>query len=309
MRKIAIIIAIAAVAALGGCKALIEENIRGSKVNVLFPKTGDSLNTYTVTFWWDQVPDATTYELQLVQGTFDNIQNFIVDSTMTTNRYTYILTPGTYQWRVRALNNSTQTDFATQSFVVLRNDSLGAQTVILQYPSDNLFSNQTTQTFRWYPISQTTYYTFQLLTSAGGLLYTADLVADSITVSSIQQGELQWRVRASNNSSSTAFTARALTIDSVAPYAPVLVGPAYGDSVTTPFTITWDRGIVSGSSIVDSVYLYSDSLVTLYQQVSSASTSYSVSSMPIGTYFWRVRSRDQAGNSSPYSSVGKFRVH
>lgn len=309
MSKIAIVIGIMTVSVLIGCKALIEENFRGSKVKILFPKTGDSLSTYSITFWWDQVPNANNYELQLVQGTFDNIQNFILDSTMTANRYTYILTPGTYQWRVRALNNSTQTDFATQSFVVLRNDSLGAQSVILQYPPDNFYSNQTTQTFRWYPISQTTYYTFQLLTSAGGLLYTTDLTTDSIVLGNIQQGELQWRVRASNNSSSTAFTTRALNIDSVSPNTPVPVSPVYGDSVSTPFVISWDRGIVGGSSIIDSLYLYSDSLSTLYQQIGSTSTSYSVSSIPVGTYFWRVRSSDQAGNSSAYSSMSKFRVH
>lgn len=309
MRKLFIVIAAAVIATFTGCKALIEENIRGSKVNVLFPKTGDSLNTYNVTFWWDQVPDATSYELQLVQGTFSNIQNFILDSTITSTRYTYILTPGTYQWRVRALNNSTQTDFTTQSFVVLRNDSLGAQGVILQYPPDNFFSNHTSQTFRWYPIPQTTYYTFQLLTAAGGLVYTTDLTTDTIVLDNIQQGELQWRVRASDNSSSTAFTTRALNIDSIAPNTPIAISPANGDSVNTPFTISWDRGVVSGSSIVDSLYLYSDSLITLYQQVGSASTSYSVSSIPVGTYFWRVRSTDQTGNTSGYSTASKFRVH
>jgi hypothetical protein len=307
MKKLLIIISISL--GLCGCKALIEENIRNSKVNVLFPKAGDSVNTYNVNFWWDNVADANTYEIQIVQGTFNSIQNFLVDSVVSTNKYNFILTPGNYQWRVRGLNNSTQTDFATQSFVVLRNDSLSAQTLILRYPPYNFSSNQTTQIFRWYPLSQASYYTFQLQTAAGGLIYSTDVFVDSIVISGIQQGDLQWKVRANNNNSSTPFFSRALNIDTSAPNIPILLSPNYGDSVSTPFDLTWDRGTISGSSITDSVILYSDSLITVYKKSISTSSSYSLTTIPSGTYFWRVRSVDQAGNTSGYSLPGKFKAH
>jgi hypothetical protein len=306
MKKLILVIAISI--GIAGCNALFEDNLSKSTVTLLFPIGGDSINTYNINFYWNTVKYANTYEVQIVQGTFAHIQNFIVDSTVSSPNLLYSLSPGAYQWRVRALNNSTQSNYFTQSFSVLLNDSLSAQTVILQSPQNNFYTNVTTQTFRWYALPQVTYYTFQLTNSTGGIIYSTNTTVDSIVLS-LQQGSMQWSVRGNNNTSSTSFSGRTIFVDSIVPGIPVIVSPTYADSVSAPVSLNWSNGSNGGAPIIDSVFIYSDSLVTSYQKFTDTATSYSINSIPTGTYFWRVRSLDLAGNVGGYSLPGKFIVH
>jgi hypothetical protein len=72
----------------------------------------------TNTFAWEPVDGADKYQIQIVSPKFDSVVMFAVDSSFIKTTFTYTLTPGKYQWRVRASNASTQTSYFTRSFTI-----------------------------------------------------------------------------------------------------------------------------------------------------------------------------------------------
>ena len=90
---------------------------------------------------------------------------------------------------------------------------------------------------------------------------------------------------------------------------PVLVSPNNNDILPdTTNTLYWDRGTITGSTIKDSLFIYSDtSMVNLVRGIYTANTSYS-DSLGVSDYYWRVLSIDAAGNRSAYSPLRKFTI-
>src|SRR5579859_1802765 len=137
-RKLLLFFAATSVLFIIGCNDFIEINISKKTVNILAPGNGALLSSPSVTFWWDSVPGATKYELQVVSPSFKSIQYLSVDSFVTGKVFIYTLAPGKYQWRIRALNNSSTTNFsAIDSFSI--DSSLNLTGVNLQIinPSNN----------------------------------------------------------------------------------------------------------------------------------------------------------------------------
>ena len=107
------------------------------RVNVLTPR--DSLRTSVVTqqFFWYQVDDAIDYEIQIVSPSFDQIDRFIVDTIITKNKISFTLTPGNYQWSVRAFNNSSASPYTTSNLFIDSTIDLTTQTLQLSSPKAN----------------------------------------------------------------------------------------------------------------------------------------------------------------------------
>jgi predicted secreted protein len=291
---------------LSACSIFFEKDMKAISMNIIAPADKDSTSNSGVTFWWEDVKGASFYSLQVVRGSFDNVSQLILDSNVTTNKYTLTLNPGHYQWRIRAANQSSNSAYFTRDLVILSSDSLSAQTMVLRSPADNFSTKSSSISFSWYPISSVSYYTFELRTSAGGLVYSTNTSDDSISLSGLVEGDYIWKVRASNDHSSTLFSSRNLYIDTTSPNTPVLLTPSYADSISSGTSFTWDRGTVSGSAIADSFIIYSDSLNTISQIHVCTVPNYTIGTLSAGRYFWRVRSVDAAYNVSAYSSTGKF---
>ena len=103
IRKAIIAITIGLVICIGGCSSFFEEDLSIYRVKILAPADGISTVGDNITFWWDYVNGATNYEFQLVNPKFDNVYRVVKDSILSGNKIIVDLDPGTYQWRVRAL--------------------------------------------------------------------------------------------------------------------------------------------------------------------------------------------------------------
>ncbi|MBS1509218.1 MAG: hypothetical protein JST86_00140 [Bacteroidetes bacterium] len=103
---------------MSGCKELTEPILSDKQIYIIAPK--DSLVTTTAvnTFAWEGLDGATAYQLQIVSPKFDSVARFVTDSVFSRNQISFTLTPGKYQWRVRALNNSSQTSYLTRTLTV-----------------------------------------------------------------------------------------------------------------------------------------------------------------------------------------------
>src|SRR5688572_21362995 len=93
-------------------KDIIEPDISKENVVLLSPKNNDTTTVLTHLFWWNEVEDAINYNLQIVKPSFTTAQQLILDSNVNANKFPVTLQPGTYQWRVKAKNGSSETPYS-----------------------------------------------------------------------------------------------------------------------------------------------------------------------------------------------------
>lgn len=100
------------------CEEITQPDLSDSQINILSPVDNLVTNAATNTFAWDPVEGAAKYQLQIVSPKFDSVVRFITDSSLTRNQLTYTLTPGIYQWRVKAINAGSQTGYFTRKITI-----------------------------------------------------------------------------------------------------------------------------------------------------------------------------------------------
>ena len=103
---------------LNSCTTFFEKSIANNRVILDAPGANALLNSYNVLFHWQPVPNALSYELQIVTPSFDSINSYVLDSTIKSIQFPFTLKPGRYSWRVMAMNGSSNTAFSTFNFKI-----------------------------------------------------------------------------------------------------------------------------------------------------------------------------------------------
>ncbi|MDR1678830.1 MAG: hypothetical protein LBR81_03540 [Prevotellaceae bacterium] len=101
-----------------GCDDLIEKNLEKEQVSIIAPANNTKLSAASVVFWWDKLDDALEYNVQVVSPSFGQVQRLLADTIVTDNKLTLSLEAGDFEWRVKALNGSSQTEFVSAAFSV-----------------------------------------------------------------------------------------------------------------------------------------------------------------------------------------------
>jgi len=101
------------------CSDIFETDLSGSSVEIIAPSDSLSTDVQTQRFWWNYVPGALWYDLQVVSPDFSNVSSVRLDTTIDGSNFQLFLQPGVYHWRVRALNGSSATDFNERSLTIL----------------------------------------------------------------------------------------------------------------------------------------------------------------------------------------------
>ena len=290
------------------CTDILLKDLDGEQVTILSPR--DSLRTASnsVTFWWELKEGAESYRLQIVSPKFDSLITFLHDSPVVGDKFFRTFNTGTYEWRIRPENSVSVGDYVTRTLFVVTNDSLDQQQMFLLNPADNFITNQSSVSFNWYGISAATDYKFELLNvGTSQLVIPAQLVTDTFLNLTVEEGTFDWQVRAENEFSVTPFTSRSLTIDTTRPEKPTLITPLNNETISGTADFEWSRGTNSGTAIFDSLFIYSDSLNTIFSIDTTGNTTFS-DSLPVGDYYWRVRSVDAATNMSEVSNSRRFLI-
>ena len=292
------------------CSDIFEKDLTKDKVTILAPVNNHKTDIATQTFWWEEVKGATHFNLQVVTPSFSSIHRLALDTNVSDNQFAHTFPPGQYQWRVKALNSSSSTSYVTYSLTIDTTSELNNQIVVLQHPVNNSYSQNLNNNFSWLSIPNATFYNLQIVYNnfASGSTPVLDTIVNTnmVNYTFATDSVYQWKVRAFNASGSTAFSnPYNFTTDITPPDAPILSSPGHLDTITAQFNMSWNRGSTSGTPVTDSLYIYSDSLITLIKRLHKTTNSHS-DSLGSGDYFWRVRSQDAAGNTGNYSVLRKF---
>ncbi|WP_423147914.1 hypothetical protein [Rubrolithibacter danxiaensis] len=308
-----IIVLIGMMSIFSSCKEFIESSVKDKKVRLLAPGDSVQTNNYNQTFWWEPVEDASSYRLQIVSPSFDSIVSLVTDTVLNTDKFQFTLEPGTYQWRVRAENGSSQSLYTTRSLTIF-SSTIAEQHVQVISPSNNLLTNEADITYRWNKLFGATQYRLQIDTNnfadTTKLLYDQTTVNSEFKVPLSKEKVHQWRVRAENDSLKSRWSAiYRLTFDATPPEKVVLSSPTTNESVTKPVNLKWEA--VAGAGKYELIVLKSDSSsvynATFPKVLTATSFSFNEGTTNEKLY-WKVRAIDEAGNKGIFSEVRSFTV-
>lgn len=105
------------------CDDFFEEDLTGKQVILRSPADNAELETGNILFWWDYIDQDNSYHekynLIIVSPSFSAINELIIDTTLTLNRFEMDISEGNYQCWIYALNGSSRSDTTIHSFTVL----------------------------------------------------------------------------------------------------------------------------------------------------------------------------------------------
>jgi len=302
-----------AIIMFSACQVIFEEDIADEEVLLLAPANGLITTDYTLTFWWQEVDDATKYNLQVVRGSFDYITKFVLDTNISSNQFAYTFSPDTFEWRVKAYNDAHETSYYYASFRIDSTEK--PQTVNLISPSNNTITNADSITFKWGTASNATRY--RILVTQDDETFSESEIDDGVTVtfpddelglSQLTDGEYYWQVRSENTKSNSEYSsAWLITVDLTAPGTPKITVPSSSGDTVDEFKISWKHPVTGGTAIYDSLIVYKDSSgTTKYYEQYAVDTTYSKTGANNGWYHFKVKSVDAATNQSEWTNLHWF---
>lgn len=280
---------------------------------LIAPKNDSTNAPTTLTFNWNSVATATSYDIQV--STSSAFTSTIKDSTVTSTSATFILSNSTqYYWRVRA-KNSTLTSSWTPSRTFTTFTPLTAP--ILIAPKNDSVEAPITMTLSWNAVSGAASYEVTTAIDPGFTQVVRDTTVTGTSVTmQFASGTMHfWKVRAKNAtltsewSEMRTFTVRML---SIAPEtAPIQIDPEKDEvvSIGAPTPVipkfewdavkdaAWYNVQVSRDSVFSSVL---DSLTTSDIRVE-------FETIDKGQYFWRVRACNEIG-CGPWSPIWGYSI-
>jgi hypothetical protein len=294
----------------------IEDDLTGKTVTIISPADNDTVSVSTPLFWWNEISGARNYRIQIVYPDFSAPQQLLYDTAVAADRFTPSLLPGnSFEWRIRPENGSSEGAWITRTLTIDSSVSLENQSVIITLPASNGTSTAgSTVSFSWNNVAGSTLYRVEIANVTSGAVVVASTTTLTNFTTTLAQGSYEFRVRAENFASFTAWSTRTFSVDQTAPPSPTLISPASNAFYpTVPSSIIFDWSN-STDAFTDSLEISTDSIfvsgIILRVSLSASQSTYTWNGAQSAmTYFWRVRSIDLAGNRSNYSSVFKFVVN
>lgn len=293
------------------CSTWQEPQIDNEVVEIFIPRDSLVTDIATQLFYWYGVEWALKYELQIASPNFARIDRLMLDTNVTDTKFEFTLPPGEYEWSLRAYNGSSSTGYTVHKLYIDSTLDLSNQTLVLMKPADRDTSNRGLYLFEWQNLYNADYYRFELYQpNIGGQLITSrEVQSDTLKYRPQIEGAFEWRVKAINSGSQTTYFNREFYRDATPPQAPVLTSPPNDDFINNGIVdFTWNSSSEGGASIRDSLFLNTDSTFALkpYARYSTQKGELQVDTLSSGTYYWRVRSYDKAGNIGSWSVGRKF---
>jgi M6 family metalloprotease-like protein len=273
-----------------------------------WPVQDSALATPQALLVWYRTAGAARYQLQVAAD--PEFSGFVMSDTSLTDttRTIPLVTGTTYYWRVRAFNDGGWGEYSsTRSFKAIH------ATPQLASPAGGTTGTATALSLLWHPIGGATRYHVQASTHAvfdSAFVVNDSTVADtSYNVTGLARNtQYHWRVRAGSVGTFGMFSGASwFRTAQVLPSKPELMYPDNGGaaashivafiwSTSTPDVVRYAHQIST-----DSLFVFAST------DTSITDTTHIITSLPNGTYWWRVRANNSAGWGE-YSEKHRLRV-
>ncbi|MEW6592520.1 MAG: Ig-like domain-containing protein, partial [Candidatus Hadarchaeota archaeon] len=278
---------------------------------LLSPVNGTNTENTAPTFDWDITQAADNFQLQV-----DNDADFsspVIDVVVTTSYYS----PGAglqdnlYRWRVKQFRSGDNSAWSTEWTV--RIDTIDPAIPTPVWPTIGENVNDNTPFLRWQAPPENSYpllYYVEISPNKFDITENAWVQADNWTVeNSLSEGVWYWRATARDNAGNTGlpFTWRDFRVDTVAPAAPTLLSPANNGWKNSYPNLDWTSVAENSLPVLYNLVIKYYPSLLLERDVWTTSDNYLVT-LDEGTYQWRVKARDNAGNESSWSENRLLRV-
>ena len=288
-------------------------NISESTVSLIVPQDELISSPSQVDFQWQAVGQATSYTFEIASPSIANPSVFFQNKVLDTNNFSVELEAGSYEWRVKATNATSSTDWSLRSFTLQQNGGvdISSRTVKLNAPANQLVSSNGEINFWWDEVSDADQYELQIATPSFDedkivSLVRSELLSDNRLTVNLDDGNYEWRVRALNSSSFTGWSLRSVTISTnpiidISSSTVVLRAPA--NNLTTSnhqISLWWNE--VSGASeyelLIATPSLDEDKIEKLIYQKTLADNIEEVT-LDSGRYEWSVKALNDISETAP----------
>lgn len=290
------------------CDDFFVEDISKLQIQLRTPSTGYQSVDKKISFRWEDVPNATNYKLEVVSPGFSHDHRLVFEKFLNSAMFDTILTTGEYEWRVKAMNSASETDFSFSSFTIQPPFNISTKTVKVTSPEDQAILKIRNVEFHWEALSGASYYFFKLkkISWAGDSIVATRLSSTNYTFR-LDDGEYAWGVAAIDTltKKTTDYTIRSIIVDQNPPSVPVPVSPANQDTINNQIVgFKWTKTESNASYTIE---IYGDpGLKNKLQEKTASDTLTYINLEKSGIYYWRVNSKDEHGNASGYSAATPF---
>lgn len=320
--RIRLIILLALV--LVSCREVFEKDITNEIPDMIIPSGYSVVNVNPVHFKWNPLDGATKYRLEIVSPSFDDISLFAYDTVVSLNQIFLALDSLSYEYRITAMNAGyISKTYGPISFTVgssIANNNL----VTLTNPVvDAYLRSSQVGSFSWSPLANALSYEFTL--RAGADFTNSTIIEQQSAISTtmislpstseLSEGIYWWAVKAYLSSGvELPFSKRKFIVDNTPPSSPSGPFSPSGNTINGISLFSWSNGVpptISQSPYYSVLEIASDntfSVIDISESIQGSNVSIDLSSLNNGTYFWRVKNIDLAGNESNYSTTQQFYV-
>lgn len=291
------------------------------------PANNSYSTSRTVAMSWsaasDPSPSSGIASYNIQTATDSNCSTGLLTYTSTTTSYSNTFgADGVYYWHVAAIDGASNVGSYSACWKVTV-DSVTPSLPILQSPTTGIYINTRTPTLTWAASTDATsgvnHYDIQISTTSNftgptTTSYTSTTTSYTLTTALTADGLFYWHVMATDNAGNASAwsTNSNFNVDSVAPGTPGLSSPLNGANLTSlTVNFSWTAVTDSGSGLANyEIQVGTANPPTAPYSFSNAPTTNSTSTTlsADGTYYWRVRAKDTAGNYGSWSSVFSFTV-
>lgn len=289
------------------CAKWVSVDISGDEIELISPLNDQADSIQNKTFVWHELKGANQYQIQVVSPQFDSALSYVVDSLISNPSYSLTLIPGSYQWRVRGVNDDFESKWSTRDLTIKSTASLANQTITGITPNDGTNSNELPHTFSWNGLIAAQYYSVIVKDENDVNVEVGTSTGPTFSYEFLKEGLFSVHIKAINDISASVTESISIRIDTTSPAGVGIVYPNLDTVRDFPQIFTWtNEAINEGSSITNNLLIASDSLMNnvLLDTSFIATTSMELDSIETsGKFYWQVNRADAAGNKTIGSSA------